>query len=137
MWWDADTIEKTVTRQFVCGHLLPEEIERLDKPLGFGDGLTDGTYWEWIEEKARRIFLILVDLGVPDQIFGVIDDSWDDEDLPIALDQVERLALTPAKNERSERKFYYRQFYYLLRPLRRGDQGVYQEDEVIPVGCSG
>ncbi|KAK3320917.1 kinase-like domain-containing protein [Cercophora scortea] len=133
MWWDLDTIDKTVTRQFVCNHLLPEEIERLDRPLGFGDGLTDGTYWEWIDEKARRIFLILVDIGVPDQIFGVIDDSWDDEDLPIALDQVERLALTPSKDEKSERRFFYRQFYYLLRPLQKGEHAIYQEDEVVPL----
>ncbi|KAK3315123.1 kinase domain-containing protein [Apodospora peruviana] len=133
MWWDPDTIDRTVTRQFVCNQLLPEEIKRLDKPLGFGDGLTDGTYWEWIDQKARRIFLILVDLGVPDQIFGVIDDSWDDEDLPIARDQVERLALTPAKDEKSERKFYYRQFYYLLRPLQKGEHAVYQDNEVVPL----
>lgn len=132
-WWDVDKIKATVTRQFVCSHLLPEEIERLDRPLGFGDGLTDGTYWEWIDEKAKRIFLILVDLGVPDQIFGVIDDSWDDQDLPIALDQVERLALTPTKDEKSERKFYYRQFYYLLKPVQRGEHVVYQDMEVVPL----
>lgn len=133
MWWDPEKIEAAVTREFVCSHLLPEEIERLDRPLGFGDGLTDGTYWEWIDEKAKRIFLILVDLGVPDQIFGVIDDSWDDEDLPIARDQVERLALTPAKDEKSERKFYYRQYYYLLRPLQKGEHADYQDVEVIPL----
>lgn len=133
MWWDSDLIEATVTRQFVCSHLLPEEIERLDQPLGFGDGLTDGTYWEWIDEKAKRLFLILVDLGVPDQIFGVIDDSWDDEDLPIALDQVECLALTPAKDERFERKFYYRQFQYLLKPLQKGEHVDYEDFEVVPL----
>lgn len=133
MWWDTDHIEAAVTRQFVCSHLLPEEIERLDRPLAFGDGLTDGTYWEWIDEKAKRIFLILVDIGVPDQIFGVIDDSWDDEDLPIALDQVERLALTPSKDEKSERKFYYRQFHYLLKPLEKGEHIVYQHAEVVPL----
>ncbi|KAM7183752.1 protein kinase [Rhypophila sp. PSN 637] len=133
MWWTPDTIDKAVTRQFVCNHLLPQEIERLDKPLGFGDGLTDGTYWEWIDQKARRIFLILVDLGVPDQIFGVIDDSWDDEDLPIARDQVERLALTPSKDEKSEKKFYYRQFYYLLRPLKKNEHIVYQDNEAVPL----
>ncbi|KAK0634603.1 kinase-like domain-containing protein [Bombardia bombarda] len=133
MWWEPELIDRTVTRQFVCSHLLPQEIERLDRPLGFGDGLTDGTYWEWIDEKAKRIFLILVDLGVPDQIFGVIDDSWDDEDLPIALDQVERLALTPSKDEKSEKRFYYRQFYYLLRPLQQGGHNVYQENEVVPL----
>ncbi|KXX78057.1 Serine/threonine-protein kinase PknD [Madurella mycetomatis] len=133
MWWDTDAIERTVTRQFVCSHLIPLEIERLDQPLGFGDGLTDGTYWEWISGKAKRIFLILVELGVPDQIFGVIDDSWDDEDLPIALDQIERLALTASKDERFERRFYSRQFHYLLRPLQKGDHTYYQEDEVVPL----
>ncbi|OIW27437.1 protein kinase [Coniochaeta ligniaria NRRL 30616] len=133
MWWDLDTIEATVTRQFVCSHLLPEEIERLDQPLGFGDGLTDGTYWEWIDEKAKRLFLILVDLGVPDQIFGVIDDSWDDEDLPIARDQVECLALTPAKDEKFERRFYYRQFYYLVKLLQKAEHVDYEDFEVVPL----
>lgn len=133
MWWDSDRIEATVTRQFVCSHLLPQEIERLGQPLGFGDGLTDGTYWEWINEKAKRIFLILVDLGVPDQIFGVIDDSWDDQDLPIARDQVECLALTPAKDEKFERKFYHRQFHYLLKPLGRGEHIDYEDIEVVPL----
>jgi serine/threonine protein kinase len=133
MWWDAGRIEATVTRQFVCSHLLPEEIARLDQPLGFGDGLTDGTYWEWIDEKAKRIFLVLVDLGVPDQIFGVIDDSWDDQDLPIARDQVQCLALTPVKDEKFERKFYYRQFYYLLKTLEKGEHVDYEDFEVVPL----
>lgn len=133
MWWDDDTIERTVTRMFVCSHLIPEEIERLDRTLGFGDGLTDGTYWEWIEQKAKRIFLILVELKVPDQIFGVIDDSWDDEDLPIARDQVERLALTPTRDSRLEQEFYEKQFYYLLRPLRKGEHVIYQDSEVVPL----
>lgn len=132
-WWDPDLIEATVTRQFVCSHLLPEEIQRLDRPLGFGDGLTDGTYWEWIDEKAKRIFLILVDLGVPDQIFGVIDDSWDDMDLPVALDQVERMALTPSKDEKLERKFFYRQYYYLLKPVMKGEHVFYQDIEPVPL----
>jgi serine/threonine protein kinase len=132
-WWDHDTIESTVTRQFVCSQLLPDEVQRLDRSVGFGDGLTDGTYWEWIDEKAKRIFLILVDLGVPDQIFGVIDDSWDDEDLPIALDQVERLSLTASKDEKLEKRFYYRQFYYLLRRLEKGDHTIYDDDEVVPL----
>ncbi|CAK7238876.1 MAG: hypothetical protein STHCBS139747_000297 [Sporothrix thermara] len=134
VWYDADRIERTVTRQFVCSHLLPEETARLDRPLAFGDGLTDGTYWEWIDEKAKKIFLILVDLNVPDQIFGVIDDSWDDEDLPIALEHVERLALTPNRDARFDRKFHQRQYYYLLKPLERSDHVVVYEDmEVVPL----
>ncbi|ORY55074.1 protein kinase [Pseudomassariella vexata] len=133
MWWDTSLIEATVTRQFVCSHLLPEEIERLDRALGFGGGLTDGTYWEWIQDKAKKIFLILVDLGVPDQIFGVIDDAWDDTDLPIALDQVERLALTATRDDRVDRRFYYRQFQYLLHYVEKGQHAVYHDVEVVPI----
>ncbi|KJR87052.1 protein kinase domain containing protein [Sporothrix schenckii 1099-18] len=134
VWYDANRIERTVTRKFVCSHLLPDEIERLDRPVAFGDGLTDGTYWEWIDEKAKKIFLILVDLHVPDQIFGVIDDSWDDEDLPIAREHVERLALTPNRDARFDRKFHQRQYYYLLKPLERSDEVVIYDDmEVVPL----
>lgn len=133
MRFDTARIEKTVTRKFVHSHLLPDEIERLDKPLAFGDGLTDCTYWEWIEGHAKRLFLILVDLGVPDQIFGVIDDSWEDVDLPIALDQVERLCLTATKDLKAERRFFDRQFHYLLRPLRKGEHVDYQDEEIVPL----
>lgn len=133
MRFDTARIEKTVTRQFVHSHLLPDEIERLDKPLAFGDGLTDCTYWEWIEGHAKRLFLILVDLGVPDQIFGVIDDSWEDVDLPIALDQVERLCLTATKDLKAERRFFDRQYHYLLRPLRKGEHVDYQDEEIVPL----
>lgn len=133
MWWDEERIEATVTRQFVESKLRADEQLRLDEPLGFGDGLTDDTYMEWIEEKAKRIFLILVDLGVPDQIFGVIDDSWDDDDLPIPQDQVERLRLTYDKDEKVEKKFFQRQFIYLLRNIQKGELVLYDEDEVVPL----
>jgi serine/threonine protein kinase len=133
MWWDEERIEATVTRQFVSSKLRPDEQVRLDEPLGFGDGLTDDTYMEWIELKAKRIFLILNDLGVPDQIFGVIDDSWDDDDLPVPLDQVERLQLTYNKDEKLERKFFHRQFVYLLRNIQKGEQVTYDDEEVVPL----
>jgi serine/threonine protein kinase len=133
MWWDEERIEATVTRQFVLSKLRPDEAQRLDQPLEFGDGLTDDTYWEWIESKAKRIFLILVDLDVPDQIFGVIDDSWDDDDLPVPLDQVERLQLTYNKDEKLEKKFFYRQFNYLLRNIPKGENVYYDDEEVVPL----
>ncbi len=60
MWWDEERIEATVTRQFVMLKLRPDEQVRLDEPLGFGDGLTDDTYMDWIAQKAKRIFLVLV-----------------------------------------------------------------------------
>lgn len=133
MWWDAETIDAVVTRQFVLSKLRPNEQQRLDQPLGFGDGLTDDTYLEWIEEKAKRIFLILVDLNLTDRIFGIVDDSWDDDDLPMPLSQVERLRLMPARDERLERRFFQRQFTYLVRNLQKGDHLVYEDAEVIPL----
>lgn len=133
-WWLPSRIDAAVTRQFVLSQLLPDEIERLDRPVGFGDEeLTERTYWDSIHDDAPRLFLILVDLGVPDQIFGVIDDGWDDAELPIALEDVDRLQLAPAKDERLDRKFFSRQFHYLLRPLEQGAHQVYDEQEVVPL----
>ncbi|KAK4150180.1 kinase-like domain-containing protein [Chaetomidium leptoderma] len=133
MWWDDDTVEQTVTKQFVSNRLIPQEADRLDQPLSFGDSLTDCTYWEWIDEKAKKIFLVLADLGLPEKIFGLIDNSFDDEDLPIAFDEVARLALTSSKDEKTERKFYNRQFHYLWRRLDKGEHVDYEDDEVIPL----
>lgn len=132
MWWDDDTVERTVTKKFVCSRLSAQEIDRLDRPLGFGDELTDSTYWEWIDEKAKKIFLILNDLKLAGQIFELIDDSMDDEDLPMGIDEVERLALTPSKDDKTK-KFYHRQFHYILRRLEKGDHIDYEDDEVIPL----
>jgi serine/threonine protein kinase len=133
MWWDDDRVDATVDRNYVLSHLMADEIRRLDNQLEFGDGLTDDTYLEWIETKAKRIFLICVDLGVPDQIFGIIDDSWDDDDLPIPLDQVSRLQLTSKRDEKMEAKFYQRQFTYLLRPVRPGENVNYDDVELVPL----
>jgi len=133
MWWDDERVEATVDRAYVLSHLRPDEARRLDQQLGFGDGLTDDTYMEWIEMKAKRIFLILVDIGVPDQIFGVVDDSWDDDDLPIPLDQVDRLQLTPKRDERLDKKFFQRQFAYLVRHLRPGENTIYEDVELVPL----
>lgn len=133
MWWDEERIHATVNRQFILSKLRPDEQARLDEPLGFGDGLTDDTYIDRIEQKVKRIFLILVDLGVPDQIFGVIDDSWDDDDLPVPLDHVERLKLTYDKDQKLERRFFQRQFIYLLRNIQKGVHEYYDDEEVVPL----
>lgn len=133
IWWDNATIDATFSRQFAIGNLPPRGIERLDQILGFGEDLANDTYWDWIEKKARKVFLILVELGLADQIFGLIDDSYDDEDLPIALDHVWRLKLTPARDEQTDLKFYLRQFHYLLKPLQRGDHTIYQDHEIVPL----
>ncbi|KAI9764452.1 MAG: hypothetical protein M1840_008475 [Geoglossum simile] len=132
MWWDDQQIESTVTRDFVVSNTQQAERKFLDTPVAFGD-LTDDTYIEWILEKARRIFLILKELGVADQIRYVVDDSWDDEDLPLPLDAIGRLKLTSSRDETLERRFYKTQFKYLLRPIKEGDHVVYDTNEVVPV----
>ncbi|KAK9778709.1 putative Kinase-like domain-containing protein [Seiridium cardinale] len=131
MWWDAAHIEQTVTRQFVASHLQPGNVDSLDNTLGFGDGLTDETYWDWIEGKAKRIFLILVDVGIPDQIFGVVDHSWDDDDLPFSLIDAERV--TAKKDHKLNWKFWDRQYYYILREIEEGSHMVFGDDEVVPI----
>ncbi|KAF4973052.1 hypothetical protein FSARC_550 [Fusarium sarcochroum] len=133
-WWVDSRIEATVTRPYVVSQLLSDEIERLDRPVAFGgEDLTERTYWESIRNDAPRLFLILVDLGVPDQIFGVVDDGWDDAELPIALEDVDRLLLTATRDEKVEKKFYQRQFHYLLKPLQRGNHVAYKDHEVVPL----
>ena len=65
----------------------------LDRQLEFGDGLVDATYGEWIQEKARKIFFILVHIGVPHCIFDIIDHAFDDDDLPLSSDEIAHLNL--------------------------------------------
>lgn len=130
-WWDAARIEQTVTLQFVTSQLQSSNIESLSKAPGFGSGLTDESYWQWIESKAKRIFLILVEIGIPDQIFGVVDHSWDDDDLPVSLSDVERV--TARKDHRLNWQFWDRQFHYIVRPIEEGAHMVYEDDEVVPI----
>ena len=63
IWWTEERINDKVTNEFVSSRLQPQERERLHHPVGFGD-LSDDTYIEWIMEKARRLFLILVEIGI-------------------------------------------------------------------------
>ncbi|KZF25297.1 hypothetical protein L228DRAFT_265772 [Xylona heveae TC161] len=133
VWWDEARVEATVTKDFVISALRADEKEMLHRPLAFGDGLTDDTYLDWILEKAKIFFLILLDIGVPDQIFGIVDDAWDDDDLPIPYEAVERLELSWSKNETLDRKFFHRQYNYLLRQIRQGIHIDYTAEEVVPV----
>lgn len=135
-WWTEAQIEGRVDREFVNSKLQPQEQVVLDKPLAFGDGLTDDTYIDWILQKAKKLFLILLDIGVPDQVFGVIDDSFDDEDLPLSLDAVSQLQLSFQPDDSLNKKFYRTQFNYLVRPIGQGEHGRYGNDEVVPVELS-
>ncbi|KAI7516006.1 kinase-like protein, partial [Hortaea werneckii] len=118
---------------FVISKLRGEEREFLDKQLAFGEGLTDDTYMEWILDRAKRLFLILAEIGVPDQIFGCIDDSWDDDDLPVSMENVKNLELAYDNDDELNRKFYETQFVYLLRELRMGAHIDYGPNEHIPM----
>lgn len=60
--WDTDKIDETVTAQFLKDRIPSQQgKERLDIPLGFGDGLTDETYSEWVTQKAKRYASTLLD----------------------------------------------------------------------------
>lgn len=133
LWWTDARIEAKVTRAFVVSKLRGEEREFLDKPLAFGEGLTDDTYMEWILDRAKRLFLTLAEIGVPDQIFGCIDDSWDDDDLPIPLENVSSLELSYENDDALNKKFYDMQFVYLLRELKEGSHIEYGAKEHIPM----
>lgn len=132
-WWTDERIDARITRAFVISKLRSEEREFLDRPLAFGEGLTDDTYMEWILDRAKRLFLILTTIGVPDQIFGCIDDSWDDDDLPIPLENVKSLELSYDNDEALNKKFYDMQFVYLLRELKEGAHIDYGPKEHIPM----
>jgi len=91
MWWDEETISKVVTEEFVRSSLRLDQHSLLDTTVALWVGRTNLTYLQWVLERARRIFLILGDIGVPDEIFGLIRASWTDADLPISLEDVVRL----------------------------------------------
>lgn len=133
LWWTDERIEAKITRSFVVSKLRGEERGFLDRPLAFGEGLTDDTYMEWILERAKRLFLILAEVGVPDQIFGCIDDSWDDDDLPIPLDSIPNLELSYENDDALNKRFYDTQFVYLLRELKPGSHVDYGPREHIPM----
>ncbi|KAI5271374.1 kinase-like protein [Aureobasidium subglaciale] len=133
LWWTEDRIDSKVTRKFVVSQIKGEERDFLDKPLAFGEGLTDDTYMEWILGRARRLFLVLAEIGKPEQIFGLIDDSLDDDDLPFSLESIVDMDLCVEPDERLNRKFYATQFLYLLRQLGQGGHIDYGPQEHIPM----
>jgi len=132
VWWTEERINEKVTIEFITSRLRPKEREWLHRPVGFGD-LTDDTYIEWILEKARRLFLILAEVGEADRIFGVVDRSWDDDDLPLQMPDIEDLALANRRDEQANARFYHTQFTFLLRELREGVHIDYASNEEIPI----
>ncbi|KAK6522358.1 hypothetical protein TWF281_002924 [Arthrobotrys megalospora] len=144
--WDNARITNTVNKEFIedCLRKVPATeplITKLSQPVGFGDGLTETTYAEWIISRSQKLFLILVELGIPEQIFWITDDSWGDDDLPIALESVPRLKLSRVADPVIDRKFHKAQYNYLLRFLYSGAHIDFEEFETVPLdivkNCSG
>jgi serine/threonine protein kinase len=133
IWWTDERIEAKVTRDFILSKLRPTERDQLFRPMFVGSDLTEDTYLDWILGRAKRIFLILVECGVSDQIFGLAEDSWEDSDLPITLKEVPRLALSYKDDDSLNKRFYNNQFRYLLRPLDFHNHIDYEPNEVVPV----
>jgi hypothetical protein len=136
-WWTDDRIDATVNHAFILAQLTPDERSLLEQSISFGGGLTDDTYLDWILERAKKFFLILVEIGVPDQIFGLVDESYDDADLPIALSAVPDLRLTQDPDRNLDKKFYKTQFRFLIRNITEGQNLQYTEEETIPVETVG
>lgn len=133
IWWTDERIEAKVTREFVVSKLLPSYRNQLYKPMFSGSGLTEDTYLDWIIRKGKRLFLILAECGVADRIFRLVEDAWDDNDLPIPRNEIQRLTLSYKEDISLSKKFYNNQFRYLLRPLDTQTHIDYAPNEVIPV----
>lgn len=132
IWWTDERINEKVTQEFVTSRLQPRERERLTQSVGFGD-LSDDTYIEWILEKARRLFLVLAEIGEADGIFAVVDRSWDDGDLPLEMNDIEQLALSNRRDEHASARFFSTQFTFLLRELQNGVHIDYAPNEEVPL----
>ncbi|KAF2857598.1 hypothetical protein K470DRAFT_260631 [Piedraia hortae CBS 480.64] len=133
VWWTDRRINEKVTESFIASKLQPTERPFLYRSVHFGESLTDDTYLDWIIDRAKRLFLILNHIGVPEQIFGCIDQSWDDQDLPIPREAIKTMDLSYVPDETLDSEFYKTQFLYLLRELESGAHIDYGPNEHIPM----
>ena len=84
-WWTNDKVDALVTSEYILEKLGPKHLVKLHMPIAFGQGLTNDTYLDWIISYCKRLFLILEDIGCPENIFKIIDKSLDDSDLYVIL----------------------------------------------------
>ncbi|EKV16276.1 Serine/threonine-protein kinase 33 [Penicillium digitatum] len=134
LWWPEERIKSTLDAKYIVSRLRPENIPRLFELPDWGEGLTSETYMEWILTKAGRVFLILNAIGIPDRIFALVDESCDDDDLPIAEHSVDLLHLSPnGEDVALETSFFHAQWRFLVRGITEGDHVVYTENEGVPV----
>ncbi|KAI9738267.1 MAG: hypothetical protein M1834_008765 [Cirrosporium novae-zelandiae] len=131
-WWTETRIDAVLDDTFIYQQLQSQQ-HLLETSPAFGDGLTDDTYLEWILKRARKLFLILVDVGIPDQIFRMIDESYDDDDLPFDRDAINQLQFSSPRDDGVNDKFHNTQFNFLIRDLQKGDHIDYENHETIPI----
>lgn len=128
--WDDQKIEEMVTERHIQTHINDAVLrKKLDEPLTFGEGLTEMSYLEWILEHTKRLYLILAELGCAERIFDLIDGSWDDGDLPLSSESLEKLGWGSGL----EKRFAKKQQYFVVRELERGKHIDYADDEIVPL----
>lgn len=134
LWWPEERIKSTLNAKYIVSRLRPENIPRLFELPDWGEGLTSETYMEWILTKAGRVFMILDAIGIPDRIFALVDESCDDDDLPVAEHSVDLLHLSPYGEDLAlEASFFHAQWRFLVRGIAEGEHVVYTENEGVPV----
>ncbi|KAL2834915.1 hypothetical protein BDW59DRAFT_136813 [Aspergillus cavernicola] len=133
VWWPEDRVKATVCPDFIFKNLPASTLSRLVAPLPWGEGLTNETYLDWILAKSGRLYLILLDIGIPERIFHLVDDSFDDNDLPIAAHSVDRLQLSSPASPELDSKFFLAQWRFVVRGIDEGSHVKYTENEGVPV----
>ncbi|CAG8201152.1 unnamed protein product [Penicillium nalgiovense] len=134
LWWPEERIKSTLNAKYIVSRLRPENIPRLFELPDWGEGLTSETYMEWILTKAGRVFMILDAIGIPDRIFALVDESCDDDDLPVAQHSVDLLHLSPHGEDLAlEASFFHAQWRFLVRGIAEGEHVIYTENEGVPV----
>ncbi|KAF4547631.1 Hypothetical protein D9617_38g090710 [Elsinoe fawcettii] len=136
VWWTDDRVAETVNRRLVVNHIRGQECHFLDKKIIFAT-LTNDTYLEWILYRAPRLFLTLAEVGCADRIFSLIDDGWQDEDLPVPYRDVDRLDLSIDQDVLLNAHFYETQFTFLLRQIEESEHIQYGPNEHIPMEYVG
>ncbi|KAJ6181180.1 hypothetical protein N7519_011641 [Penicillium mononematosum] len=125
LWWPEERIKSTLNAKYIVSRLRPENIPRLFELPDWGEGLTSETYMEWILTKAGRVFMILDAIGIPDRIFALVDESCDDDDLPVAEHSVDLLHLSPHGEDLAlEASFFHAQWRFLVRGIAEGEHIV-------------
>ncbi|KAJ5861743.1 uncharacterized protein N7529_009053 [Penicillium soppii] len=134
LWWPEERIKTILDAKYIVSRLRPENIPRLFELPDWGEGLTSETYMEWILLKAGRVFLILEAIGIPDRIFALVDESCDDDDLPVAEHSIDLLRLSPDGEDIAlDTRFFHAQWRYLVRGIAEGEHVIYTENEGVPV----